>query len=329
MNKKCLGCGAVLQTELNDQEGYTRDLDNKLCERCFRINNYGDYKVIVKDNNEFVNILKSINKTKDLVVLVVDLLNINQELLNLSKIITNPVLLVLSKRDLLPKSLFEEKILKYMSRFNLNIIDKIIISSNKNYQFDELYEKINLYKKSKNVYVVGFTNAGKSTMINKLLYNYSESDTRITTSILPSTTLNNIEISLNEDLTIIDTPGLLDNGNIINYVEGKDLKVIVPTKEIKPITYQIKNSQTIEIDKYAFVECLNKTNITLFMSNRLNIKRNYKSLEFNDFDTYELDVKSGEDIVIVGLGFIKVTTDSKFKIHVLKNVLVYKRDSLI
>jgi len=329
MNKKCLGCGALLQNEFVDQEGYTRNLENKLCERCFRINNYGDYKVIAKDNTEFVNILKDINKTKDLVVLVVDLFNINQELLNLSQIITNPVLLVLSKRDLLPKSLFDEKILNYMDRFNLNIIDKIIISSNKNYQFDELYEKINLYKKSKNVYVVGFTNAGKSTMINKLLYNYSDNDVKITTSILPSTTLNNIEINFNDDLTVIDTPGLLDKGNIINYVEGKDLKVIVPTKEIKPITYQIKNKQIIEIDKYAFVECLDQTNITLFVSNRLNIKRNYNTDDISEFDTYDLNVKKGQDIVIVGLGFIKVSTDSNFKIHVLKNVLVYVRDSLI
>ncbi|MBE6152327.1 MAG: GTPase RsgA [Firmicutes bacterium] len=328
MNNKCVGCGAILQTEFNDKEGYTKDTNNKLCERCFRINHYGDYKVIVKDNNEFINILKDINKTNDLVVLVVDLLNINQELLNLSKIITNPILLVLSKRDLLPKSLFEDKILEYMDRFKLNIIDKVIISSNKNYQFDDLYEKINLYKRSKDVYVVGFTNAGKSTMINKLLYNYSNVDTRITTSVLPSTTLNNIELSLNDDLTIIDTPGLLDKGNIINYVDGKDLKVIVPTKEIKPITYQIKGKQVVEIDKYAFVECLN-TDITLFMSNKLNIKRNYNDFEFGEFDTYEIDVNRGEDIVIVGLGFIKVSKKSNFKIHVLKNVLVYKRDSLI
>jgi len=328
MSNKCVGCGAILQTEFNDKEGYTKDTNNKLCERCFRINHYGDYKVIVKDNNEFINILKDINKTNDLVVLVVDLLNINQELLNLSKIITNPILLVLSKRDLLPKSLFEDKILEYMDRFKLNIIDKVIISSNKNYQFDDLYEKINLYKRSKDVYVVGFTNAGKSTMINKLLYNYSNVDTRITTSVLPSTTLNNIELSLNDDLTIIDTPGLLDKGNIINYVDGKDLKVIVPTKEIKPITYQIKGKQVVEIDKYAFVECLN-TDITLFMSNKLNIKRNYNDFEFGEFDTYEIDVNRGEDIVIVGLGFIKVSKKSNFKIHVLKNVLVYKRDSLI
>ena len=236
---------------------------------------------------------------------------------------------MLSKRDLLPKSLYEEKILDYMNRFNLNIVDKVIVSSNKNYNFDELYNKINLYKNSKNVYVVGFTNAGKSTMINKLLYNYSETDIKITTSILPSTTLNNIEIELNDDLIIIDTPGLLDKGNIINYVEGKDLKKIVPTKEIKPITYQIKCKQIVEIDKYAYVECLDKTNITLFASNRLDIKRNYSSCTFDDFDTYDLTVKKGQDIVIVGLGFIKVTTNSKFRIHVLKNVLVYTRDSLI
>lgn len=329
MNKKCLGCGAVLQTSFIEKEGYTKDIDNDLCERCFRINHYGDYKVIVKDNNEFINILTDINKTKDLVVLVVDLLNINLELLDLSNILNNPILLVLSKRDLLPKSLFEERILNYMNRFNLNVVDSIIISSNKNYQFDELYDKINFYKKSKNVYVVGFTNAGKSTMINKLLYNYSQNSTRITTSILPSTTLNSIEINLNDDLTIIDTPGLLDNGNIINLVDSKDLKKIVPSKEIKPITYQVKDKQYIEIDSYASIECLNKTNITLFMSNRLIIKRIYQEKEYCNFDTYELDVKKGEDIVISGLGFIKVATDSKFKIHTLKDVLVYKRDSLI
>lgn len=329
MNKKCLGCGAVLQTEFSDQEGYTKNIENKLCERCFRINNYGDYKVVVKDNQEFINILKDINTTQDLVVLVVDLLNINQELFNLSKMINNPILLVLSKRDLLPKSLYEEKMLNYMDRFNLNIVDKVIISSFKNYQFDELYEKINIYKRSKNVYVVGFTNAGKSTMINKLIYNYSNLETKITTSILPSTTLNSIEIELNENLTIIDTPGLLDEGNIINYVNSNDLKRIVPNKEIKPIIFQIKSKQTIEIDKFACVECLNSTNIALFMSNRLKITRSYHELDVSSFDTYDLEVNNNEDIVIAGLGFIKVSKKGQFKIHVLKNVKVYKRDSLI
>lgn len=329
MNKKCIGCGALLQSNDNTKEGYTRKIDSNLCERCFRIKNYGDYKVVVKDNEEFVNILNDINKTKDLVVLVVDVFNINEELVNLSKILSNDILLVLSKRDIMPKSLYEEKLLSYLDRFNLKIIDRLIISSYKNYQFDELYYKINKYKKSNNVYVVGFTNAGKSTMINKLLYNYSDNKTEITTSILPSTTLNSIEIKLNDELTIIDTPGLLDNGNIINYVEGNDLKKIVPTKEIKPVTFQIKNKQVIELDKYACVECLDRTNITIFSSNKLDIKRNYKSFSGDDYKCCELDVDNGEDIVIVGLGFIKVSKKAKFKVYTLENVLVYKRDSLI
>ena len=329
MSKKCIGCGALLQTIDSSKEGFIRKEDSSLCERCFRIKNYGDYKVIAKDNEEFLNILKDINNTNDLVVLVVDIFNINEELINLSKTLQNPILLVLSKRDVMPKSIYEEKILNYMDRFKLNYVDKLIISSNKNYQFDELYEKINLYKKSKNVYIVGFTNAGKSTMINKLLYNYSENKTEITTSILPSTTLNSIEINMNDDLTLIDTPGLLDKGNIINYVSGKDLKKIVPTKEIKPITFQIKNKQVVEIDEYAYIECLDKTNITLFMSNKLNIKRSYKEFKNDELCTYDLEVNDHEDIVIVGLGFIKVSKKCKFKIHTLKDVLVYKRDSLI
>ncbi len=329
MNKKCIGCGALLQSNDNTKEGYTRKIDSNLCERCFRIKNYGDYKVVVKDNEEFVNILNDINKTKDLVVLVVDVFNINEELVNLSKILSNDILLVLSKRDIMPKSLYEEKLLSYLDRFNLKIIDRLIISSYKNYQFDELYYKINKYKKSNNVYVVGFTNAGKSTMINKLLYNYSDNKTEITTSILPSTTLNSMEIKLNDELTIIDTPGLLDNGNIINYVDGNDLKKIVPTKEIKPITFQIKNKQVIELDKYAYIECLDNTNITIFASNKLDIERNYKSFNVNNYKCYEFEVDNGEDIVIVGLGFIKVSKKAKFKVYTLENVLVYKRDSLI
>lgn len=326
---KCSGCGAILQTDNPELEGFIRKYDSVLCERCFRIKNYGDYKVVVKDNDEYIKILKDINSTGDLVILVVDVLNINEELIELASMLKNPILLVLSKRDLLPKSIYEQKILDYMDKFKLNYVDKLIVSSFKNYQFDELYEKIKLYKKSKNVYVVGFTNAGKSTLINKLLYNYSDNKLEITTSILPSTTLNSIEISLDNDLTLIDTPGLLDRGNIINYVSSKDLKKIVPNKEIKPITFQIKNKQVVEIDEYAYIECLDQTNMTLFMSNKLNIKRSYNSFNKENLKTYELEVNNKQDIVIVGIGFIKVSKRCKFKIHVLEDVLVYVRDSLI
>ena len=67
----CLGCGSKLQSIDSSKEGYIREnnISSKLCERCFRIRNYGEYKTVVKDNNDFEPILKKIGTTNSLVIL--------------------------------------------------------------------------------------------------------------------------------------------------------------------------------------------------------------------------------------------------------------------
>ena len=324
---KCRGCGALIQTLDKAKEGYSVKEDSLYCERCFRIKNYGDYKQVIKDNNEFLNILSKINDTKDLVILVVDLFSISKKILEITKYLSNDILLVLTKRDLLPLSLHDEKLLSYKDKLGIKSVDEVIVSSNKNYNMDQLLEKINKYKKSKNVYVVGYTNAGKSTLINKLIYNYSNLDSDITTSILPSTTLNTIEIKLNDDLTLIDTPGILDSGNIFNFLNGRELKFITPNKEIKPVTYQIKDMQYIMIDKYAKV-VTNNNNLTFFFANNLKIERFYKDKK-TSFIKHSLSVDDNQDIVISGLGFIKVTKKGIIDVYTMDEVEVYIRDSLI
>lgn len=322
----CIGCGVKLQTEDINELGYTRNSESKLCERCFRIRNYGEYKTVTKQNSEFVNILKKVNDTKDLVVLVIDIFNLNKNLDTIKENIKNDILLVLTKRDVLPKSMHDEKLLEYIEKYNLNIVDKIVISSNKNYNFDTLYELINKHKKSKDVYVIGYTNAGKSTMINKLIYNYSDNNDEITTSILPSTTLNEINIKINDDLNIIDTPGVLINNNFYNILSGKELKKIMPKKEIKPMSYQLREKQYILIDKYAVIEAEN-INMVLFISNALNVKRLYKKVE-TKLEKTELKVDNN-DIVINGLGFIKCIGNGTVNVYTYKNIDVYTRKSLI
>ena len=169
---KCKGCGVVLQNEDETQLGFTKNIENNLCERCFRIINYSEYKEVVKDNKEFIKILENINKTKDLVLLVVDLFNINK-IENILRYISNDIILVLTKRDLLPKSVKDNKLIEYVNKCSKNVKETLVISSTKNYNFDLLFNLVNKYKLSKNVYVVGYTNSGKSTMINKMIYNYS------------------------------------------------------------------------------------------------------------------------------------------------------------
>lgn len=304
---KCIGCGSVVD-------------NNDLCERCFRIRNYSEYKLVDVDNSKFIDILKGINLTNDLVVLVVDVFNFNN-LDMIKKYLHNDILVVLTKRDLLPKRVNDEKLKSYFNCRNI-----VVISSNKNYNFDLLYELIIKYKKSRNVYVVGFTNAGKSTMINKIIYNYSDFDTVITTSPMPSTTLDSISIDINDDLRLIDTPGILNDRCLYNNIYGKELKRILPKREIKPISYQIKGRQYIVIDKYALVEACD-INIVIFVSNSLNIKRYYKEIPRLEY-VHRLNVSSN-DIVIDGLGFIKVIGKGNVIISTSSDVDVFVRDSLI
>ena len=202
-SKTCLGCGVKLQDENILNLGFTANIENDLCMRCFRLKNYGEYESIANSLVHYDSILSFVNKTKDLVLYVVDLLNLNEDLLYIRKYIKNDIILVLNKRDLLPLSVKDEKILEYIKKLELGFIDTVIVSSEKNYQMDDLYKKIKKYRKSKNVYVVGFTNAGKSSLISRLIKNYGDGENTLTVSPLPSTTLNKIDIHINEPLTII------------------------------------------------------------------------------------------------------------------------------
>ena len=326
MNKTCIGCGAFLQDKDPNQVGYVSDLEKELCERCFKIRHYNHYQTVEKNNQDYLSILENTITTNDLILFVVDLWNMSpmiEEMMTYFK--KNPVLLVMTKRDILPKSIYEERLLDYMEG---QFVDKIMISSKKNYHFDLLMEKIKKYQTSKYVYVVGLTNAGKSTMLNQIIKNYTNLETTITTSMQPSTTLGTIEIPLDETLTLIDTPGILDEGNLLNVVDPKVMKKVIPKKEIKPISYQVKGTQYFWIDDICSFT-VTDNNIVIFISNTLQIKRFYKETDTSNFIPHTFTVKEKQDIVIPGLGFIKVMSSGKITIYVKEQVDVFIRKSFI
>jgi len=332
-DKYCIGCGVKLQDSNMLYEGYTPDLTNDICSRCFKLRNYGEYQLSTKSNEEYIDILKTVNDTKDLVLYIVDLLNVEKDINTIRNYIKNRLILVLTKRDILPKSVNDEKIINYFNNLGLDYQDIIIISANKNYNMDELLLKIKMHKSSKNVYVVGRTNTGKSTLINKMIQNYGEEKYELTISPLPSTTLNKINIKLTEDITLIDTPGLIDRGSIINYVDFDMIKKINAKKVINPITYQLKKGQSIIINNIFRMDYIEgeKNSFTFFISNDLDIDRKdtNKCELFKDLSKQEINVGYLQDVVINGLGFIKVIEKATLNIYVESNTDVFVRDSLI
>ena len=333
MNKKCLGCGVELQDENMLLDGYTVNLENDLCQRCFRLKNYGEYQATTKTNEEYQQILEAVGKTKDLVVYVTDVLNVEQDLYDIRKFLPNKILLVLNKRDVIPKSVKDEKLIQYFKDKYDFFNDIVVVSCEKNMNIDHLLNRIKFFQVTKQVYVVGHTNAGKSSLINKLIKNYSYSKKEITISTLHSTTLNLINIEINDYLTIIDTPGLIDEGSITNYVDNELLKVITPKKEIKTKTYQLRRGQSIIIGDLVRIDYVDgeKNSFTLYISNDIKTKRiissRHDDLKNLAKRTYQLPFN--QDIVIKGLGFIKVVNRGVVDIYLNQRVETFLRDNLI
>ncbi len=329
--KKCLGCGVVLQNDNILKIGYTPNILNDYCMRCFKVKNYGEVNTISGNKEDYINILKSVSRSKDLVLYIVDILNIRENLEDIKEYLTNDIILVLNKRDVLPKSVKDEKIINYLKE-DYNFLDILIISTLNNYNIDLLYKKILKYKKSNDVYLVGETNAGKSSLINKMIGNYSTNIPILTTSNVPETTLNKIKIELNKNLTLIDTPGVVDEYNIIYHLDSKYYKILNTRKEIKPKTYQISASQSLIIGDFLRIDYLegDRNSFTLYIPNKIPVKKinsshdNLKDLSYNSYD-----IKFHEDLVIYGLGFIKIVLNGKIGVYLDKDVKTFIRKNLI
>lgn len=332
-DRHCKGCGILLQDENILLPGYTTDLDNDVCQRCFRIKNYGEYQLVTNNNVEYLKVLEAVGKTNDLVIYVTDLINLEKDFDTIRNIIPNRMILVLNKKDVLPKSVKEEKLYEYFKEYNIFFDEIITVSTINNYNMDYLLKRIKMLQTTKNVYVVGRTNAGKSSLINNIIRNYSESSDELTMSALPSTTLNTVSISLNEHLTLIDTPGLLDSGSIINKLDTQLVKKISPKKEIKPKTFQLKRGQGININDLVRVDYTegDRNSFTVFVSNELKVSRINSNTNNNlkELNKCTYEIKYNTDLVINGLGFIKIMNKGKVDIYLDKDVEVYLRRSLI
>ena len=324
MNKKCIGCGCILQDKDVNVDGYVIDINSDICQRCFRIKYYNEYKVTSRNNSDYVNILNSID-SDDLVVYVTSLFDIRLDFIDSFK----NVIVVLTKKDILPKSVKDYKLINYInSRYKC--LDVEVISSIKNYNLDSLFDKIKKYNNGGNVYVIGTTNSGKSTLINKLIKNYSDSDIEITSSLYPSTTLDKIEINI-DGINIIDTPGLINEGSIINYIDNKMLKSITPKKEIKPKTYQLRGNGSISVGDLVRIdyECVD-TSMTIYVNNGIDVSFLGKDNDkFYDMNKQNFNIEKDKDIVISDLCFIKFTKEVKLNIYTFDNVMIYERDNLI
>ncbi|MEC5422185.1 ribosome biogenesis GTPase YqeH [Virgibacillus sp. C22-A2] len=361
----CQGCGVLIQTSDPDATGYTPktslEKENILCKRCFRLKHYNEIQDVSYTDDDFLKMVSNIRGENGLVVHVIDIFDVNGTLIkSLPRIVGDkPIILVGNKIDLLPKSTNKRKLNQWLrasaKEAGIKVKDVFLISSVKGYGIEELTHQIELIRKKSNVYIVGTTNVGKSTFINRIIKQATGYGEVITTSYFPGTTLGFIEIPLDDNTSLIDTPGIVNKRQIAHYVSEQDLKVITPNKEIKPRVYQLNSQQTLFFGGLARFDFIKgeKQSFVCYFSNEIPIHRTKLENADNLYKTQRGELLSPPsektleilpeftqttfritnektDIVFPGLGWITITGENvTITAHSPKDVTVSIRRSLI
>lgn len=363
----CKGCGVKLQSNDPKMLGYIPDSAIEkgefICKRCFRIKNYNEVLPIEINENDFLQNLNNIGMTDSLVIQVVDLFDIDGSIIHgLHRFIgKNPFIILANKIDLFPKTIKKAKIKNWLNSFMREqglYPEEIFLTSADNKQgIDEVIEYLKKQYKNKDIYVVGATNVGKSTFINRVV-SLLEGNKKLelTTSRFPGTTLNTVLIPLWNNKNIIDTPGVLIHHRFSDYVSPQTLKIISPKKQVKPKVYQLNGKQTLFWGGLARIDQVDesKNSFVCYLANDINIHRTKLNNAENLYNehlgellfppSYE-EAKSlpkikkwsfkyngidPVDIVISGLGWITVNGEpTELDIHVPSGIGVHMRKALI
>lgn len=361
----CIGCGVKIQSEDANALGFAPqsalEKEEIICQRCFRLKHYNEVQDVDLTDDDFLKILNSLGKSDALIVKIVDIFDFNGSWLpGLHRFVgNNKILLVGNKVDLLPKSVKRNKLINWMKQeakeLGLQPEDVFLVSAATGNSISEVTEAIDEYREGKDVYVVGCTNVGKSTFINRILKEVTGEGDVITTSHFPGTTLDIIEIPLSDGKALVDTPGIINHHQMAHYVDKRDLKIITPKKEIKPKVYQLNEGQTLFFGGLARFDYISggRRSITCHFANEINIHRTklenadelYKNhvgqmltpprmeqIEtFPELVKHEFTIKEGKmDIVFSGLGWITINdSGAKVAAYVPRGVHVLIRKSLI
>ncbi|XP_064199966.1 nitric oxide-associated protein 1 [Anguilla rostrata] len=217
----CTGCGAVMHCTVPDLPGYLPSekyrqlteenrLHNAICQRCHLLTHHQKALNVQMSKEEYRHIVSRIRKEKALVLLILDLLDIPDSIIPdlLGLIGENKHIVVLgNKVDLLPGDSdnylkrIKGQILQYCTDMGILVDNNIkgihLISAKTGYGIENLISSLqSSWKYKGDVYLVGTTNAGKSTLFNTLLESdyckskASEVIRKATISPWPGTTLN-------------------------------------------------------------------------------------------------------------------------------------------
>ena len=103
----------------------------------------------------------------------------------------------------------------------------------------------------------------------------NKTEKMITTSPYPGTTLDVINIPLDSETYLYDTPGIYNSSSMVSFLEPTLIKYVLPRNQVRPETYMTKEGQSFVLYNLMRIDMTkgDKTNLTFFKSNDMTISR--------------------------------------------------------
>ena len=344
---RCYHCGAILQCENENEKGYiipeslhrATPIQIIYCDRCFEtMKAFNNSELEQKVDQEVLKILDDAYATDALIIWVVDLFSFNGTLNSeiAKKVKKLNVVVVGNKRDLFPTNVKEESLVEYLvDRFNAYGIKpksvRLLGAANK-IDSKELIDSMNACRKGHDVYMIGNSTSGKTSIINRAMKGFENKTSRqIKTITYPGTSVNVLEIPLSRSSFFYELPGISQTTSATGKLEKDVIRQIVPKKAVKVITRSMSAGDALMVGSLAAFEVIKgkATNYRFYSAegvetrkvqskklddylNENNIRRfarpvSERLVSFLDYDMFEYAMendKKWHDIAIEGLGWL-------------------------
>eukprot|EP01134_Creolimax_fragrantissima_P008118 CFRG8118T1 len=291
-----------------------------ICQRCFSLKYNSKVEPIRISEDDYKRHLKLLSNRKGLIVHVVDILDMPGSLygdLNAVVGIQNKVILCVNKTDLvvgkgrdMPRlhSNLESWIRSEAEKAKLeNVVDVAFVSAKSGLGMKSLRHSIEKYIGDGSAYFVGCTNAGKSSVVNKLISDFKVESpgsakkftNNTTVSYLPGTTISLIGIPYvppkssvksgdrkKSKALIFDTPGIFKTSQLIHSLTYEEIKAVNPRTPLSPRTFLLKTGQCLLLGGLARIDVETPQNADAY--------KNLPSIYLTVFTSSELKIHATE-----------------------------------
>lgn len=364
--RRCYSCGAVLQSEDPTKEGYVKKetLENAsqnflFCDHCFELERYKNKSNDPEVSEDYLKFIMDAKRKNALIVYVVNLFSFEASFsLQINAILQGmDILVVGNKFDLLPASCTEEDTREYVAhRFRASGIkltrdDVILGSATTDENAKNILSRIYELRNGRDVYVIGSSLSGKTTLVQSFLRVYSNmSKGTISTHLYPKTKLSVMEIPLSRTASLYDAPGISINNSILFNLDRATLKQIYLTKAVESRKVSLEEGQVLCLGGIGYIQLIKgkKTDFKCYFHDHVELKKlsgqrvDDKFIQLvlrkrlvpslpkirsgKDLDVFEITITESNyrDIGVQGLGWVNFkAANQTFRICLPKGVAIY------